>query len=374
MTRHRNRISAIGAAVALALIATGCIEWAAPTTNPLTLPTGAKIYSSNLLPGDIDGDGFDDLVGYAVAGSDRTSFVLWSNGDGTFVQEDLPAERWPLAVADFDGDGIDDVVLGGPGNPYATSSLPAVLHFGGPADDTRPRGLSSDDTVVLPDALRYSTGDFNGDGQVDLVRMEIQFGYYEIYTPQLNDGSASFTAAPELGVASGPINAGGGGYLKLQRDGIDVLFGNGLVSTDPEPWDGVAGAAVAIGDLDGDGSDDWAAVEDDKLVFYRWNGTTNVPFPPYQNPPITGSLAFIELRDLDGDEIVDLAFADDAGPQFHSGTNDGGFPYPASGDFAPSSRIVFADVDGDGLVDAVTVTADRKGIVVHGNISEPIEL
>ena len=231
------------------------------------------------------------------------------------------------------------------------------------------RGPVETDAVDLPPATGYGTGDFDGNGTLDLVRTRIIFTYYQEINPWLNDGAASFTEAPALGVASGPLNAGGGGYVQLRRNGRDVLFGN-LNQNLPSPFAGVVGSPRAVGDIDGDGDDDVAAVSEGKLVFSQWNGSAWVPFPPYQDLPVSETYPFVELLDLDGDGITDLAYADSAGSRYLGGTADGGFPYAAAGG-GPTGRVVFADVDGDELPDAVRVVSGPVGVEVRLNDSTP---
>ncbi|MBX3313112.1 MAG: VCBS repeat-containing protein [Actinobacteria bacterium] len=381
--RSRFRVG-VGASFAALVALSGCIEWEEPSTQAVEHPAGTDLYASSFLPGDIDGDGFEDLVGRVYVRSTTTTraryegIVLLSDGDGTFTQVDFPAGSWPDAVGDFDEDGIDDVVAVGPGNPNTGASLPSELFLGGSADGSRPRGLSADDTVALPDAREWDVGDFDGDGHLDLLRVTTFVTYYEVFDPWLNDGAATFTEHTELGAASGPINAGSSGYVLYERGGRDVVRGFLTIDTSPLPWVGVPDTPVGKGDIDGDGSDDWVVVEAGELRFYRWDGTTNVAFPDYQDLVVSGTLGPVELLDLDGDGLLDLTYTDDAGRHTFAGTGDGGFPYGSVGDHGPpaepssSADTAWVDLDGDGLVDAVTASPDRQSLVVHMNTSTPV--
>lgn len=361
----------VGVAAA-GVLATGCLSWEEPVAVPVAgFPTSAseagRLDLDAMVAGDFDGDGRDDLIVHASVGTgnNRKVVLLWSEADGTFTQQDLPSGRWPEAVGDFDGDGSDDVVFGGPGR--MTASTPRNLYLGGPAGDGRARGFVEGEKVQLPGALGTLTGDCDGDGNLDLLVCTPFMTYYFRCEPHLNDGSASFTADPDLAVMVAPGTALGGYVDQVRRGGRDRLFDNMTPST--RAWPGLPSAPVAVGDIDGDGDDDAAVIVGGFLVFYRWNGTAAVPFPAYQELPVSGD-AFVELLDLDGDDVLDLAFADATGGQYYGGTDDGGFPYAASTD-SPAGRVRFADVDGDGFPDAINVTADGGSIVVHRNGAGP---
>lgn len=371
---HRWARRATLGAASIALLASGCLAWHPPTVTPVDGATG-NLMPARLFGGDFDGDGLGDLVGYTYGAGGPKAFVLWSEGDGTFTQEDLAPGRRPTAVGDFDGDGVDDVVLGGvvPGE-----TISRALFFGGPADGTRPRGLTDADSLALPSSAGLidgiydddGVGDYNGDGHLDWLRMTYENLYYERYTPMLNDGTGTtFTAAPSRSVLSGPINAGLNGYTQVNLDGLDQLFAHGIF--DQTPWRSAGIEPLAWGDIDGDGNDDFAAVVSGELLFYRLTPWSMDPFVDYQDIAVSGT-PFVRLLDLDGDDITDLAYSDAAGSNYLSGTADGGFPYEQAGT-GPTGPADFVDVDGDGLLDAVTVSADGGSVEVHINRSTPIE-
>jgi hypothetical protein len=214
---------------------------------------------ASIAVGDFNGDGFLDLV-TANEGTPPhftgTLSVLLGNGDGTFQSaRNFPAGTQPtsVAVADFNGDGIPDLVTGSLlllGNGDGTFR-PAVPYGGGGGAVT--------------------VADFNGDGIPDLAVNNLGRGTVSIL---LGNGDSSFRAAgnfaagPEpLSVAVGDFNGDGIADLVVGQDysfPVAVLVGNGD-GTFQAPLSYEAGAYphfVAVGDFNGDGSPDVAVAND----------------------------------------------------------------------------------------------------------------
>ena len=269
-------------------------------------------------------------------------------------------------VADFSGDGIADV-LTYDGTTYR------VL-FGSST------GLGNQATVsAAPDNPGVSNvGDFNGDGQADLVRsgtLAPGFGRFVVY---LGNGTGGFTAST-LSVVfptgeTGPVQLLVGDVDGNGRDDLVVAavgqvnvtrFGDAICgfSTCPFISASIASDLLAIGDINGDGKDDLARYrfgDPGSIDFFRSVGNGFTPFPAYQtiNVPASGSTIQMGLRDLDHDGKVDFQLNDWVNTRtWWSGTNDGGFPYQAQTDVplqASGCTYCMGDVNGDARLDAVT--------------------
>jgi hypothetical protein len=174
----------------------------------------AGIYPAAVGAGDFNGDGIPDLVvanlganGFAGSGQNSTVTVLLGNGDGTF-QTAVPyaAGLGPasVGVADFNGDGIPDLVVGN----YYNDSVSVLL---GKGDGTFQAAVNY--TVgPYPSALSHVVvKDFNGDGIPDLavafaggVRLLLGNGDGTFQTTALSYIAGGYSHAasnPAIGVA-----------------------------------------------------------------------------------------------------------------------------------------------------------------------------
>jgi hypothetical protein len=348
-------------------VLTSCIQFGEATTQPVPLTSTQTIGA--VLVGDVTGDGRDDVIAglqtpsYATRGTQ----ILVSCGV-TCVAPGTLINGWrPTTVADFDGDGADDVIV----SSTSFYNGNARLYFGGPAADGRPAGLAPDDWIGLPASWDYVTGDLDGDDDIDLVQTTTYLTYYLEHRFLRNDGSGAFADAGII-AGSGPLNAGGGGVLVVGDGERDRVYGRWLGQrldgSLPGGPSSVPADAFAAADVDSDGIDDLLVHDDDSLVtFWRGTGTGFSPFPDYQ----TIEASFIDrwhVGDLDGDDLADLWLHTSSGPIYLGGTGDGGFPYEPTGT-VPAGRVTFGDLDGDGLPEAIGVTADARALEIHPNIA-----
>lgn len=135
--------------------------------------------------GDLDGDGFVDFAAIAACGGDFADELAfsaeWGDGRGNFTSVGVPFESptscaW-LGVADFDGDGIDDVVTA----MGRLSGIPArvLVHrargdrsFDPPVEiwnEDQTPGPDGPDAQDAGDDRDFILGDVDGDGTDDLV-------------------------------------------------------------------------------------------------------------------------------------------------------------------------------------------------------------
>ncbi len=298
----------------------------APSVVPKTFrsdPANDQLWSATgSLAGDVNGDGFDDLViGTSIGGS---AYVILGNehGDVPGEPDELDGTRGMLITGgarrgtidyagDLNGDGYDDIVMPG-SNANATGRVTVI--FGGPEGISHPfnadDGVNGTNGFTISGAASmdrlgcgvHTAGDVNGDGLDDLLIGSHQY-----------DGSDSSKAFLVLGRTDGfPVD-----FDPLTDDRVVVFE-----STD-DVFDGYDRCLVgAAGDINADGLDDIIiGGREDRYVVY------GQPFVPTVGDfdgdhELTGADIDILQRqiliggadpaifDLDGDGAVSVADRD----------------------------------------------------------------
>jgi hypothetical protein len=223
--------------------------------------TGGSI--AHFAVGDFDEDGTPDLA--IPAPDQRAIYVFFGNGDGSFRQGPVLPYSGPFAgvdivARDLTGDGHLDLAL-------ATGNLVQVFFGSGLGSFSAPLSLP------VRDAAGITTGDFNGDGVVDLAVTSVTQGTVSVF---YGTGGGSFS-----GPAVFPAVAGAGSLVAADFNGdghTDLAVGS---YTEPFlsvlPGDGhggfgspirfAAGAGsgyrVRTADLNGDGLPDLIATNSD---------------------------------------------------------------------------------------------------------------
>jgi len=264
--------------------------------------------SASLAVGDFNGDGKPDLV----VTTRYAAYIFLGNGDGTFQNPRkvfVGGTPYSIAVADFNGDGKQDLAVGNheqgtvsilAGNGDGTFG-PAVIFPAGPGPNS------------------VAVGDFNHDGKLDLAvantGLDSKQGAISIL---LGTGTGSFQA---------PVNYGSGDY-----------------------------ESIVVGDFNGDGKPDLAAVKSSltsgaaAILLGNGDGTFREPVG-YQVYGVPDSLA---IGDFNGDGKPDLAID---GGTILLGNGDGTFQHAPQRFWASTGFLAVGDFNGDGKQDLAVTTA-----------------
>lgn len=142
----------------------------------LTVPNGFFVIgttTSNGVDGattyDFNGDGNLDLMAVDVSANPPVIQILWGEGDGTFSvgpSTTLPGVFSVVGVADFNGDGKPDLLLGSGQSSDTVNASLEVLLGNGDGTFTPATGATIN---VGPAAYAVAIADFNGDGKLDIA-------------------------------------------------------------------------------------------------------------------------------------------------------------------------------------------------------------
>jgi hypothetical protein len=252
---------------------------------------------------------------------DPHAFVFLGNDDGSFQPPQQTQDGFlTFATGDFNGDGVLDLA-------GFNGCSPAACTFGillGNGDGTFSRYFSAFE--ILPanqNVMQVVTGDFNGDGKLD-VAMEDSGNVYVF----LGNGDGTLQNA-----------------LISNVGGLDLVAG--------------------VGDFNGDGKLDLIGVEGTQLAWLQGNGdgTFQTPSTLYT---LGGDTVRIIAADLNGDGKLDLITVQNSGTfTVLLGNGDGTFqtgvayPYPGGG------GGVIGDFNADGKLDLVLSDASTPSTLLY---------
>jgi dienelactone hydrolase len=274
-----------------------------------------------------------------------------------------------VATGDFNGDGKLDLAV--------TNNLDnTVSIFTGNGDGTF-KALGTAATGQSPGG--FAAADFNGDGKLDLA-----IPNSATVSILLGKGDGTFETRVEYStgqgantVAVGDFNRDGKLDLAVANYGpgflnstVSILLGNGNGSFQPQVAyaAGVNPAGVLVGDFNRDGKLDLAVVNNnspDGISILLGNGDGS-----FQNPvfyPLGRSPRMGIVADFNSDGKLDLAVANDGDNDVSIllGNGDGSFRAPVNYPVgAGPNALRGADFNGDGKLDLVTANQSGNSVSV----------
>jgi hypothetical protein len=204
-------------------------------------PSLIFVGGGTIASGDFNGDGWVDI---AIEKWSRDTVYIYSGGRkiDTIADRVLIGEHASdgygrfMAVGDINGNGFDDLVISAPNYPHGETEFPRgkVYVYGGGAQlDSIPRISIAGDTPRVIIGVDLAIGDVNGDGKKDIVALgfnelsdsgDKQFFYFSVFL-----GKATFQLQKACTIASPNVTGGFRDHIAsfdADGDGIDDILVN----------------------------------------------------------------------------------------------------------------------------------------------------
>ena len=322
--------------------------------------------------GDLNGDGAPDIA--AATGPDTQAlWLLYNDGAGNFTTSatiGVAASQHAVAIADFTGDGWNDVAI-------AENVNRRVRIYRNNGDGTFTQVYTFTTTA---DPVSLAAVKMDTDQDIDLL-----VGHWGASLSVVkNNGNGTF-AAPTYYSITGVAYVVAAGDLDNDSDADVVVAnltgvvvrknnGNGTLAAATTYSAGGSAACVGLGDFDGDGYLDIAAANEygNSVSILRNNG--NGTFAAAVNYPVGANSRFLVVADLDqdGDPDVATANAQAAYVSVLQCRGDGTFAEAVNVATPASTRVITAGkLDANNSFDLVAGVSNG-GVTVVLNASTPI--
>jgi hypothetical protein len=348
-------------------------------------------YPSSISIGDLDGDGKLDLtVMNAYSNSISILRNTCSSGTVSFAAKvDFFTETTPesISIGDMDGDGKLDLTVTNSYSPFVSilrnTCSSGIISFATKVDFQ---------TGTIP--FNISSGDFDGDGKTDLAVVNEIPNSVSVFRNTSSNGTVSFAAKIDFitGAIPNSVSTGdfdGDGKLDLavsnsNSSSVSVFrntSSSGTISfaTKVDFTTGTGPQSISVGDFDRDGKLDFAVLNyySNSVSVFRNSGSsgtiffaTKVDFTTETNP------ISVSIGDLDGDNKLDIAIVNynsSSVSVFRNTSSSGTVSFATKVNYAVGTfprSISIGDLDGDGKLDlAVTSGSNLNNVSVFRNTS-----
>ncbi|WP_128378764.1 FG-GAP repeat domain-containing protein [Streptomyces cavernae] len=334
--------------------------------------TAGERFGSTFAKGDLDNDGFGDLV---IAGGKAGSVILWGSASGLTGGTNIAGYGAAPQIGDFDGDGKADLALfsaqplsgDDPVGAPATLWKGPVSRVGKPAavlnvvDKSQWWGYEADDATCVSNGgcedgpasitgpvVSGQVGDVNGDGKDDIVQWAYA-GDGQWGNRLLLGGGAGFTET--LSIGDGGSTPAGTGVGDVNGDKFDdIVVGADSISQK---------VRIAYGSASGPSPSNVKTFDQD--------------LPGFPGAQESGDLTggAVSVADVTGDGFADIALGI-PGEDFSGLTNAGSVALvrgSASGVTGAGTTVITQNTAG---VPGVAETGDKFGVTtalldVNGN-------
>ncbi len=333
---------------------------------------------------DVDADGTDDLITVSSSGAASVMLALGGGLFATPLAQSLTAAAHIVQAVDVNDDKhLDLIILG-----RDSSTIDVLL---GRGDGTFAAAVTYD---VAADAVSVDLGDIDADGNVDVVTASRKEVNNVSVLRGLGDGTfasrmdMTIAAAEMLAVRLGDANRDGHLDL-LTSDGVSAVWvavglGDGVFDAASKhdfvfPAFGTPAqpptTMLELRDIDSDGNPDLIAAQPSAGGFGTFFGDGSGGFAAGESVYVGDNLASLALTDLNADGYPDVVGLNSLGRYIsvRTGSEAGTFnPESQLGAVgvlleSPPDAIEAADIDNDGLLDLVALSAVDNSIAILRN-------
>jgi hypothetical protein len=366
------------------------VQSATATTLSVTVPTGATYSPVTVTT--------NKLTAYS-----RVPFVLtFANGDVAFnansfmKKSDLPRtiQGLDVAIVDLNGDGRPEII--GSNTSIYPNTITVLRNATTPGNPPNFLPAGNFPTGTYPYGI--ATGDLDGDGKPDVA----------VANANLSSGSSvsvfrNSSIGDTIILDTTGIYATGNGTLKVFIADIDLDGKPDLVTNNSNTYTasifrntttaignitfapkvdiavGTANPDLAVGDIDGDGKPDLAALNASNInnmaVLRNVSTPGIISFAPILNFSTVMSPLDIKMGDLNGDGKLDVVVTNFGGKNlsiFKNTSTSGNISFGARQDYSTGlhpKKISIGDLNGDGKPEISMVTDSPWVISVYRNTS-----
>jgi hypothetical protein len=325
---------------------------------------------------DFDGDGDQDIAATAQYSPFSRVYLLLNNGNGTFVAGNfynVSVSPNYIVSADLDGDGDQDLAISTYNN--ATNSLVSILKGNG-------NGTFAAAVNYVTDTNSYglTVADFDGDGDKDLATANVSSNNVNILR---NNGNATFAAKvayatdyyPRYVMSADLDNDGDQDLVTANQNSnsISVLRGNGdaTFAAKVDYAFGKRPNSIYGADFDNDGDTDIVVANNagKNFSYFRNNGDSS--FAASVNFSTNGMAYGVFAADFNHDDNMDVVTSNLRSNDISVFLGNGDSTFAAKTDYSVGSSPYFvfaADFNADGNQDVVTANAGAANVsVLLGN-------
>ncbi|MCU0426425.1 MAG: FG-GAP-like repeat-containing protein, partial [Candidatus Kapabacteria bacterium] len=337
--------------------------WAGSTFTPNNIPTLTRKF--------FPGEKIDVMISSSstlavgltplTTGTVRQAFARVLSGPGTFQLTQLVSggggNTRAVASGDWDNNGVLDLVMV---NQNAANNIRLMMNNGS-------GNFTPQVAIAVPGIPSFPiSGDFDNDGNLDVIVSSLGTNNAYIYRNSPAGTLTNVGAMSLIGldnIASGDFN--GDGLLDVVAtcgaNGVRVARNNGGMSFTTYQTIAVGNVGTcAAGDFDSDGDIDivYSLTGSTTVGFLQNDGKGNFNTAPFTLATAGATRSFFSVGDLDSDGDIDLAIGGNgvANAVLLENTSSGGtLNFTVITTTLPSSDITLTDINGDGNLDLAAV-------------------